>query len=207
MTFSFKLISEDRLARLGKISCLHGEIDTPAFMPVGTYGAVKTISPSSLLELGAQIILSNTYHLTERPGLEIIKKHGGLHNFMSWDKPILTDSGGYQVFSLAKKRVISEEGVKFNSPLNGNKLFLSPESCMKLQENFGVDIAMVLDECTHFPIKKEEAKESMLLSMRWAQRCRDNFTSKKSDFRENGSYLDSYFNSEGIELLSKIILL
>ena len=203
MTFSFKLISEDRLARLGKISCLHGEIDTPAFMPVGTYGAVKTISPSSLLELGAQIILSNTYHLTERPGLEIIKKHGGLHNFMSWDKPILTDSGGYQVFSLAKKRVISEEGVKFNSPLNGNKLFLSPESCMKLQENFGVDIAMVLDECTHFPIKKEEAKESMLLSMRWAQRCRDNFTSKKSALF--GIIQGGMFNDLRQESLEKLI--
>jgi len=116
----------------------------------------------------------------ERPGIEIIKKHGGLHNFMSWDKPILTDSGGYQVFSLAKKRLISEEGVTFNSPLNGDSIFLSPESCMQLQADFGVDIAMVLDECTSFPVKKEKAEESMLLSMRWAQRCRDSFSSGTS---------------------------
>ena len=165
MTISFKLISEDGDARLGEINTSHGIIDTPAFMPVGTYGAVKTLSPKSLLDLDAQIILSNTYHLMERPGTDIIKKHGGLHGFMSWERPILTDSGGYQVFSLAKKRSISEEGVKFSSPLNGDSVFLSPESCMQLQADFGVDIAMVLDECTPFPIKKEEAKESMLLSL------------------------------------------
>jgi len=177
MTFGFNLIAEDRQARVGEVITSHGKIHTPVFMPVGTYGAVKTLSPRELMDLEAQIILSNTYHLMERPGVEIIKKHGGLHNFMSWDKPILTDSGGYQVFSLAKKRLISEEGVTFNSPLNGDSIFLSPESCMQLQADFGVDIAMVLDECTSFPVKKEKAEESMLLSMRWAQRCRDSFSS------------------------------
>ena len=180
MPFNFKLISEDGNARLGRITTRHGNIETPVFMPVGTYGAVKTLSPSALREMDAQIILSNTYHLMERPGIEIIKKHGGLHNFMSWERPILTDSGGYQVFSLAKNRLISEEGVEFNSPLNGDSIFLSPEICMELQLNFGVDIAMVLDECTPFPVKKEIAEASMLLSMRWAQRCRDIFSSEKS---------------------------
>ena len=180
MTFGFNLLAEDGQARLGEVITSHGNIDTPVFMPVGTYGAVKTLSPRVLMDLKAQIILSNTYHLMERPGIEIIKKHDGLHNFMSWDKPILTDSGGYQVFSLAKKRSIAEEGVTFNSPLNGDSIFLSPESCVQLQADFGVDIAMVLDECTSFPIKKAKAKESMLLSMRWAQRCRNSFSSDNS---------------------------
>jgi len=180
MTFGFNLIAKDGQARLGEVITSHGKIDTPVFMPVGTYGAVKTLSPRALMDLEAQIILSNTYHLMERPGIEIIKKHDGLHNFMSWDKPILTDSGGYQVFSLAKKRSISEEGVTFNSPLNGDSIFLSPESCMQLQADFGVDIAMVLDECTSFPVTKAKAKESMLLSMRWAQRCRNSFLSDTS---------------------------
>ena len=180
MTFGFNLLAEDGQARLGEVITSHGNIDTPVFMPVGTYGAVKTLSPRVLMDLKAQIILSNTYHLMERPGIEIIKKHNGLHNFMSWDKPILTDSGGYQVFSLAKKRSIAEEGVTFNSPLNGDSIFLSPESCMQLQADFGVDIAMVLDECTSFPVKKAKAKESMLLSMRWAQRCRNSFSSDNS---------------------------
>ena len=180
MTFRFNLIEEDKQARLGEVITSRGKISTPVFMPVGTYGAVKTLSPRELTDLEAQVILSNTYHLMERPGIEIIKKHGGLHNFMSWDKPNLTDSGGYQVFSLAKKRLISEEGVTFNSPLNGDSIFLSPEFCMQLQTDFGVDIAMVLDECTSFPVKKEKAEESMLLSMRWAQRCRDSFLSDTS---------------------------
>ena len=177
MIFGFNLLAEDGQARLGEVITYHGNIDTPVFMPVGTYGAVKTLSPRVLMDLKAQIILSNTYHLMERPGIEIIKKHNGLHNFMSWDRPILTDSGGYQVFSLAKKRSIAEEGVTFNSPLNGDSIFLSPESCMQLQADFGVDIAMVLDECTSFPVKKAKAKESMLLSMRCAQRCRNSFSS------------------------------
>ena len=176
----YKLHSTDGQARRGEVHTAHGSFQTPAFMPVGTYGAVKSVYPQHLNELGAEIVLSNTYHLMQRPGVEVIKAHGGLHEFMGWNKPILTDSGGYQVFSLAKKRKITEKGVTFNSPLNGDQLFLSPESCMQLQLNYGVDIAMVLDECTPYPVKKEVAATSMELSLRWAQRCRDSFVSANS---------------------------
>ena len=176
----YKLITKDGLARRGEVKTAHGKFQTPTFMPVGTYGAVKSLSPETLEVLQAEIILSNTYHLMERPGVEIIKSHGGLHQFMGWQGPILTDSGGYQVFSLSKKRTISEEGVKFFSPLNGDKNYLTPESCMQLQLDYGVDIAMVLDDCTPFPVSKETAKESMNLSLRWAKRCRSAFTSDKS---------------------------
>ena len=176
----YKLITKDGLARRGEVKTTHGKFQTPAFMPVGTYGAVKSISPETLEVLQAEIVLSNTYHLMERPGVEIIKSHGGLHQFMGWQGPILTDSGGYQVFSLSKKRTISEEGVEFFSPLNGDKKYLTPESCMQLQLDYGVDIAMVLDECTPFPVSKEIAKESMNLSLRWAKRCRSAFTSDQS---------------------------
>ena len=177
LTLTYKIIKEDGKARRGEVITSHGTFQTPAFMPVGTYGAVKSVTPENLSELGAEIILSNTYHLMQRPGVDVIKDHGGLHEFMGWDKPILTDSGGYQVFSLAKNRKITEEGVKFNSPLNGDKLFLSPESCMDLQKQYGVDIAMVLDECTPYPVEKSVAESSMRLSLRWAQRCRDSFIS------------------------------
>ena len=173
----YTLIKEDGSARRGEVLTPHGSFQTPAFMPVGTYGAVKSVTPEHLSQLGAEIVLSNTYHLMQRPGVDIIRDHGGLHEFMGWDKPILTDSGGYQVFSLAKNRKITEEGVKFNSPLNGDKLFLSPESCMDLQLQYGVDIAMVLDECTPYPVEKSVADSSMRLSLRWAQRCRDSFVS------------------------------
>ena len=176
----YKLIAKDGEARRGEVSTEHGTFQTPAFMPVGTYGAVKSISPEILHSINAEIILSNTYHLMERPGVDIIKLNGGLHNFMSWDKPILTDSGGYQVFSLAKKRKITEEGVEFNSPLNGNKLFLNPEKCMELQQSYGVDIAMVLDECTPYPAGISVAEKSMQLSLRWAERSRNSFDSNKS---------------------------
>ena len=176
----YKLINKDGLARRGEITTVHGRFQTPAFMPVGTYGAVKSISPATLEDLEAEIILSNTYHLMERPGIEIIKSHGGLHNFMGWKGPILTDSGGYQVFSLSKKRTLNEEGVEFFSPLNGDKKYLTPESCMQLQLDFGVDIAMVLDECTPYPVEERIAKESMHLSLRWAERCRSAFQSKKA---------------------------
>ena len=176
----YKLISKDGEARRGEVSTEHGTFQTPAFMPVGTYGAVKSISPEILHSINAEIILSNTYHLMERPGVDIIQLNGGLHNFMSWDKPILTDSGGYQVFSLAKKRKITEEGVEFNSALNGNKLFLNPEKCMELQQSYGVDIAMVLDECTPYPAEISVAEKSMHLSLRWAQRSRDAFQSDNS---------------------------
>ena len=176
----YKLITKDGLARRGEVKTAHGKFQTPTFMPVGTYGAVKSLSPETLEVLQAEIILSNTYHLMERPGVEIIKSHGGLHRFMGWQGPILTDSGGYQVFSLSKKRTISEEGVKFFSPLNGDKNYLTPESCMQLQLDYGVDIAMALDDCTPFPVSKEMAKESMNLSLRWAKRCRSAFTSDQS---------------------------
>ena len=176
----YKLIAKDGEARRGEVSTAHGTFQTPAFMPVGTYGAVKSVSPEILEKINAEIILSNTYHLMERPGGEIIKLNGGLHNFMSWNKPILTDSGGYQVFSLAKKRRVTEEGIEFNSALNGNKLFLNPEKCMDLQLSYGVDIAMVLDECTPYPAEVEVAAKSMNLSLRWAQRSRDAFKSENS---------------------------
>jgi len=176
----YKLIAKDGLARRGEVITQHGNFQTPAFMPVGTYGAVKSISPATLEDLGAEIILSNTYHLMERPGVETIKLHGGLHNFIGWEGPILTDSGGYQVFSLSKKRKIQEEGVEFFSPLNGDKQYLTPESCMQLQLNYGVDIAMVLDECTPYPVEEDVARESMKLSLRWAKRCRSSFKSESA---------------------------
>ena len=176
----YKLIAKDGLARRGEVITEHGKFQTPAFMPVGTYGAVKSISPNILENLEAEIILSNTYHLMERPGVETIKLHGGLHKFIGWEGPILTDSGGYQVFSLSKKRKIQEEGVEFFSPLNGDKKYLTPESCMQLQLDYGVDIAMVLDECTPYPVTEDIAKKSMQLSLRWAKRCRSSFKSESS---------------------------
>ena len=194
----YNLIKKDGEARRGTVSTSHGVFQTPTFMPVGTYGAVKSLSPEILKQIDAEIILSNTYHLMERPGVDIIKSHGGLHNFMAWDKPILTDSGGYQVFSLAKKRKISEEGVEFASPLNGDKIFLNPEKCMELQTGYGVDIAMVLDECTPYPAEKPVAENSMNLSLRWARRSRDVFKSINSSLFgiiQGGIYDDLRENS------------
>ena len=194
----YNLIKKDGEARRGTVNTSHGVFQTPAFMPVGTYGAVKSLSPEILKQIDAEIILSNTYHLMERPGVDIIKSHGGLHNFMAWDKPILTDSGGYQVFSLAKKRKISEEGVEFASPLNGDKIFLNPEKCMELQTGYGVDIAMVLDECTPYPAEKSVAENSMNLSLRWARRSRDSFKSINSSLFgiiQGGIYEDLRENS------------
>ena len=201
----YKLIAQDGEARRGEVNTAHGVFQTPAFMPVGTYGAVKSLSPEVLTSIKAEIILSNTYHLMERPGVEIIKLNGGLHNFMSWDGPILTDSGGYQVFSLAKKRKITEEGVEFNSALNGSKLFLNPEKCMELQLAYGVDIAMVLDECTPYPADISVAEKSMNLSLRWAQRSRDSFKSDKSNLFgiiQGGVYKD--LREKSLEILKKI---
>ena len=201
----YKLITKDGLARRGEVKTTHGKFQTPAFMPVGTYGAVKSISPETLEVLQAEIVLSNTYHLMERPGVEIIKSHGGLHQFMGWQGPILTDSGGYQIFSLSKKRTISEEGVEFFSPLNGDKKYLTPESCMQLQLDYGVDIAMVLDDCTPFPVSKEMAKESMNLSLRWAKRCRSAFTSDQSSLFgiiQGGVF--NHLREESLEGLMKI---
>ena len=168
----FKITATDGAARCGVLQTAHGVIDTPVFMPVGTYGAVKGMSPAELRGLGAQIVLGNTFHLWLRPGLEVIAAHGGLHRFMGWDGPILTDSGGYQVFSLGELRKISEEGVKFQSPVNGDACFLTPEESMRIQRVLDADIVMVFDECTPHPATFEQARESMLLSMRWAARSK-----------------------------------
>jgi len=169
---SFKITATDGAARCGVLQTAHGAIDTPVFMPVGTYGAVKGMSPAELRGLGAQIVLGNTFHLWLRPGLEVIAAHGGLHRFMGWGGPILTDSGGYQVFSLGELRKISEEGVKFQSPVNGDACFLTPEESMRIQRVLDADIVMVFDECTPHPATFEQARESMQLSMRWAARSK-----------------------------------
>ena len=171
----FTLSHADGAARAGTLHLAHGAVDTPAFMPVGTYGTVKAMSPAELRESGAQIVLGNTFHLWLRPGLEVIGAHGGLHRFMGWDGPILTDSGGYQVFSLGPLRKISDEGVAFQSPVNGDRLFLTPEQSMRIQRVLNSDIAMVFDECTPFPATHGEARQSMDLSLRWAERSRRAF--------------------------------
>ena len=169
----FELLKTDGAARRGTLTLNHGVIETPVFMPVGTYGTVKAMTPQSLHDIGAQICLGNTFHLWLRPGLEVIAAHHGLHDFMNWQKPILTDSGGFQVFSLGAMRKISEEGVKFSSPHDGAKLFLTPEISMQIQKVLNSDIVMIFDECTPYPASHDEAAKSMRLSMRWAQRSRD----------------------------------
>jgi len=168
----FSVIARDGAARRGVLELAHGRVDTPAFMPVGTYGTVKAMSPEEVAALGAQIVLGNTFHLWLRPGLEVIGKHGGLHRFMAWEKPILTDSGGFQVFSLETLRKVSEEGVHFSSPINGDRLFLTPEESMRIQRVLNSDIAMVFDECLAYPATEKQAAESMRMSMRWAGRSR-----------------------------------
>lgn len=168
----FELLNTIGPSRRGRITFARGVIETPVFMPVGTYGTVKGVTPEEVKELGAQIILGNTFHLMLRPGTEIIKKHGDLHDFMHWDKPILTDSGGFQVFSLGALRKISEEGVTFRSPVNGDKVFMSPESSMQVQRDLGSDIVMIFDECTPFPATEIQALRSMELSLRWADRSK-----------------------------------
>ena len=169
----FQLIANDQAARRGRLTLAHGVVETPVFMPVGTYGTVKAMTPAMLNDIGAQICLGNTFHLWLRPGLEVVGAHGGLHRFMGWDKPILTDSGGFQVFSLGAMRKISEEGVKFSSPVDGAKLFLTPEESMRIQHVLDSDIVMIFDECTPYPATLDEAAESMRLSLRWAQRSHD----------------------------------
>ena len=166
----FALHTNDGRARRGTIQLPHGRVETPAFMPVGTYGSVKGVSPDELVDLGAHIILGNTFHLWLRPGLEVIDKHGGLHGFMGWNGPILTDSGGFQVFSLGALRKISEEGVAFRSPINGDALFLTPEESMRIQRVLNSDIVMAFDECTPYPADLSLARASMELSLRWAER-------------------------------------
>lgn len=160
-------------ARRGTLSFPRGDIQTPAFMPVGTYGSVKGMLPRDVKDTGAEIILGNTFHLWLRPGTEIIEQAGDLHDFMQWDKPILTDSGGFQVFSLGKMRKITEHGVTFRSPVNGNKVELTPEKSMEIQKSLGSDIVMIFDECTPYPATEKEAKDSMEMSLRWAKRSKD----------------------------------
>lgn len=168
----FEVLNTEQKARRGRITFARGTIETPTFMPVGTYGTVKAMSPAELKEIGAQIILGNTFHLMLRPGTDIIQMHGDLHDFMQWQGPILTDSGGFQVFSLGKNRKITEAGVWFQSPVNGDKVFLDPEKSMAVQRVLGADIVMVFDECTPYPATFDQARDSMQLSLRWAQRCK-----------------------------------
>jgi queuine tRNA-ribosyltransferase len=176
----FTLLNTDGNARRGRVELNHGVVETPIFMPVGTYGSVKAMSPLELQEIDAQIILGNTFHLWLRPGLEVIARFGGLHRFIGWNKPVLTDSGGFQVFSLGEMRKITEEGVHFASPVNGDKLFLSPEASMQIQHTLNADIVMQFDECTPYkigdrPVTSMEAAQSMRMSLRWARRSRDAF--------------------------------
>src|SRR5262245_8657789 len=175
MQKTFELVSQDResKARRGRVITAHGIVETPAFMPIGTQGSVKAVSPRELREMNAQIILGNTYHLFVRPGLEVIKHFGGLHDFISWDGPILTDSGGFQIFSLVKLRKITEEGVEFQNHIDGSRAFISPEIAMEIQAALGSDIAMVLDECIPYPCEYDYAAQSAELTTRWAKRCRE----------------------------------
>ncbi len=168
----FHLTATHGAARRGRLTLAHGTVETPVFMPVGTYGAVKAMSPLELTEIGAEIVLGNTFHLWLRPGLDVIEKHGGLHRFMGWQGPILTDSGGFQVWSLGELRKISEEGVRFQSPINGDKLLLTPEESMRIQRVLNSDIAMIFDECTPYPAEQQAAAASMRLSLRWAERSK-----------------------------------
>ncbi len=171
----FELITTDQQARRGRLTFERGTVETPAFMPVGTYGTVKAMTPEELQGIGAEIILGNTFHLMLRPGTEIIREHGDLHNFMHWQGPILTDSGGFQVFSLGDLRKITEEGVTFASPVDGSKVFMGPEESMAVQRDLGSDIVMIFDECTPYPATEAEARQSMELSLRWAKRSKAAF--------------------------------
>lgn len=169
----FNLVATDGKARRGEMSFPRGTVQTPAFMPVGTYGTVKGMLPKDIKHIGAEIILGNTFHLMLRPGTEVVKAHGDLHDFIQWSGPILTDSGGFQVFSLGDMRKISEEGVKFKSPIDGSPVFIDPETSMQVQRDLGSDVVMIFDECTPYPATEKQAEESMQLSLRWAQRSKD----------------------------------
>ena len=170
---TYDLLQTDGKARRGRLTFDRGTVETPAFMPVGTYGTVKGMKTEEVADTGAEIILGNTFHLMLRPGTDVVEQHGGLHKFIHWDKPILTDSGGFQVFSLGKMRKITEEGVKFSSPVNGEKIMLTPERSMEVQRSLGSDVVMIFDECTPYPATHQESKDSMELSLRWAQRSKD----------------------------------
>jgi queuine tRNA-ribosyltransferase len=185
----FDIHNTSGLARTGTLTFRRGKIRTPAFMPVGTYGSVKSVTPDEVRENGADIILGNTFHLMLRPGTEIIRKHGGLHEFINWRGPILTDSGGFQVFSLVDLRKLSEEGVQFRSPINGDEVLLTPERSMEVQHELNADVAMIFDECTPYPATEKEARESMQLSLRWAKRSRQRFDELKESEPGRGEAL------------------
>lgn len=185
----FEVSSECGAARCGTLKFRRGEIQTPVFMPVGTYGSVKSVTPEEVEASGARIILGNTFHLMLRPGAQVIRAHGGLHEFMNWQRPILTDSGGFQVFSLAAMRKLSEEGVRFQSPVNGDEVFLTPEKSMEVQHDLNADVTMIFDECTPYPVAAKEARDSMLLSLRWAARSRSRFDELKAAEPDRGEAL------------------
>ena len=176
----FELIKKINNARRGRLELSNGTVETPVFMPVGTYGAVKTMTSEELISIGTEIILANTFHLMLRPGADVIEKFGGLHRFMHWDKPILTDSGGYQVFSLAKSRKITEQGVHFRSPVDGEKVFLGPEEAVKMQHILDAEIIMVFDDCTPYPCSEKDASDSMKLSLKWADRSKKSHGKNKN---------------------------
>jgi queuine tRNA-ribosyltransferase len=198
----FRVQSTDGAARRGVLELAHGRVDTPAFMPVGTYGTVKAMAPEEVAALGAQIVLGNTFHLWLRPGLEVIGKHAGLHRFMNWKGPILTDSGGFQVFSLDSLRKITEEGVHFSSPINGDKLFLTPEESMRIQQVLNSDIAMAFDECLAYPATEKAAADSMRLSMRWAERSRNAYKGVLFGIVQGGIYPE--LRAESVAALERI---
>ena len=185
----YELIKASGQARRGRIQFRRGIVNTPAFMPVGTYGSVKSVTPEEVRESGAEILLGNTFHLMLRPGPAIVRRHGGLHEFMHWDGPILTDSGGFQVFSLAAIRKLSDEGVRFQSPVNGDEVFLTPELSMEVQHALNSDVTMILDECTPYPATEAEAAKSMRLSLAWARRSRQRFDELKNDEPDRGEAL------------------
>src|SRR5882672_7506818 len=181
MALEFSIQNVNRKARRGRLLTPHAEIETPVFMPVGTVASVKGVAQETLEELGAQIILGNTYHLYLRPGVETVRRMGGLHGFMSWDRAILTDSGGFQVFSLNELRKVTEDGVTFRSHLDGSSHFFSPESAMEAEIGLGADIIMAFDECTEFPAERERARSSMEMTLRWAERSKKYFEEHKEE--------------------------
>jgi queuine tRNA-ribosyltransferase len=185
----FDILAQSGAARTGLLEFRRGSVRTPAFMPVGTYGTVKSVTPEEVAADGAEMILGNTFHLMLRPGTDVIRKHGGLHEFMHWDGPILTDSGGFQVFSLANMRKLSEEGVRFQSPVDGDEVFLTPERSMEVQHDLNADVTMIFDDCTPYPASETEARDSMQLSLRWAGRCRRRFDELKDAEPDRGEAL------------------
>jgi len=189
----FTVLATCGAARRGRLDLAHGSVETPVFMPVGTYGTVKAMAPDELTRLGVQIVLGNTFHLWLRPGLEVIGLHGGLHRFMGWERPILTDSGGFQVFSLGAMRKIREEGVTFASPINGDRMLLTPETSMEIQRALGSDIVMTFDECTPYPAERDDVAQSMGLSMRWARRSRERFDQLQAKAQGSGDPAQALF--------------